>query len=148
MMPVRGFRGRPYADGSVRYGGEAGCSFFCDGALVPRPNARGQAINALKNSQLVETVLQLDRACKRQVERQHVLPEIPELPRILLGFAADELPPFEDSPALRRLAAKELGMPIHRLGTHSSALLERFLEDLWHQQLIQLCRGFCQALAG
>jgi hypothetical protein len=136
VMPIRGFRAQACSDGSVRYGGDAGCLFLYDGALIGRARAGGRAISAARNPTLVETVLRLDRACKRHVDRRGVLPRVPRLPRILLGFAPSEPPQIEDSPALRQLAARELRIPVGRLGANGSVLLDRLLRDIWERHLI------------
>lgn len=135
-MPLRGFRGKAHPDGSVCYGGDAGNLFLYDGAICPKHGAAKGAIVAVKNPMLVGLVLRLDQACKNQLESG--LPPIlmPKLPRILLGFSPTEPPCFEDSPALRRLAARKLGMPVNRLGSNGQVLLDRLLQDLWHRQLV------------
>ena len=135
-MPIRGLRVQANSDGSVLYGGEAGCRFLYDGALPPRPTARGQAINVQRNPSLVEQLLRLDRACKSHLNRHYRLTHRPRLPRIWLGFAPDQPPRFEDSPELRRRAAKEVGMPREHLGANGPVLLERLLEDVWQRHLI------------
>lgn len=136
-MPIRGLRAQARPDGSVRYGGDSGCLFLHDGSLMPRVRNTRSAINAANNAGLVETLLQLDRACKTRVVRIDRLPEVPRLPRILLGFAPNESPEFEDSPGLRQLAAIELAIPMERLGINGSVLLDRLLKDIWQRQLIQ-----------
>lgn len=135
-MPIRGFRAMAYADGSVRYGGDAGCLFLHDGSLIPRVRRTREAINAARNASLVETLLRLDWACKKRLDWIDRLPDVPKLPRILLGFAPNEPPQFEDSPALRRLAVKELCVPVERLGANGSVLLDRLLRDVWQRHLI------------
>jgi hypothetical protein len=107
-MPLRGFRAQAYRDGSVRYGGEAGCTFCFDGSLSPRPNAKGKALSATRSPGLVDLILRLDQACKVRIRGGHLIGSIPQLPRILLGFAPDQPPQFEDSIALRRKAARRL----------------------------------------
>lgn len=135
-MPIRGFQAQAHPDGSVHLGGDAGCLFLHDGSLIPRACRTRGAINAARNPTLVQTLLRLDRACKSQIGRLDRLPQVPQLPRILLGFAPNEPPEFEDSPALRRLAAEELGIPVERLGANGSVLLDRLLRDLWQRHLI------------
>ncbi len=46
----------------------------------------------------------------------------PQLPQILLGFPVHEPPGFEDSEALRELAAIELNVPVEDLGCNGDAL--------------------------
>jgi hypothetical protein len=135
-MPFRGFRARAYRDGSVRYGGEAGCSFHFDGSLSPRPNAKGQALSATRSPGLVDLLLRLDQACKVRIQGGHSIGRIPQLPRILLGFAPDQPPEFEDSIALRRKAARRLGVTLEQLAMNDPVLQERLLRDVWQRQLI------------
>lgn len=133
-MPLRGFRGQAYRDGSVRYGGEAGCSFCFEGSLSPRPNAKGQALSATRSPGLVD--LRLDQACKVRIRGGHSMGSIPQLPRILLGFAPDQPPEFEDSIVLRRKAARRLGITVEQLAMNDPVLQERLLRDVWERQLI------------
>jgi hypothetical protein len=135
-MPLRGFRAQAYRDGSVRYGGEAGCSFCFDGSLSPRPNAKGQALSATRSPGLVDLLLRLDQACKVRIRGGHSMGSIPQLPRILLGFAPDQPPEFEDSIALRRKAARRLGITLEQLGKNDPVLREPLLRHVWQRQLI------------
>jgi len=61
---------------------------------------------------------------------------IPQLPRILLGFAPDQPPEFEDSITLRHKAARRLGITVEQLAMNDPVLLERLLRDVWERQLI------------
>jgi len=133
-MPLRGFRAQAYRDGSVRYGGEAGCSFCFDGSLSPRPNAKGQSLSATRSPGLVEVLLRLDHACKVRIRGGHSMGSIPQLPRILLGFAPDQPPEFEDSIALRRKAARRLGITVEQLAINDPVLQEPLLRDVWQRQ--------------
>lgn len=135
-MPLRGFRARAYRDGSVRYGGEAGCSFCFDGSLSPRPNAQGHALSATRSPGLVDLLLRLDQTCKVRIRGGHSIGSIPQLPRILLGFAPDQPPEFEDSIALRRKAARRLGITVEQLAINEPVLQDRLLRDVWQRQLI------------
>ncbi|MDZ4818938.1 MAG: hypothetical protein SGJ20_08205 [Planctomycetota bacterium] len=132
-LPIRGFRARAHHDGAVEYGSAI---FSHDGALSPRPNAKRSAINALRNPSLCRLLIKMDRACKRQVSRHTRLPQIPQFPRIWLGFSPSDPPVFEDTPALRRVAARELGISEERLGTNSKVLLDLLLQDLWERNLM------------
>lgn len=53
----------------------------------------------------------------------------------MLGFAPNEVPAFEDSSVLRQIAARELGIPIERLGANGDELLDRLLRNVWEEQL-------------
>jgi hypothetical protein len=135
-MPLRGLRAQAYRDGSVRYGGEAGCTFCFDGSLSPRPNAKGQALSPTRSPGLVDLLLRLDQACKVRIRRGHSIGTIPQLPKILLGFAPDQPPEFEDSITLRHKAARRLGITVEQLAMNDPVLLERLLRDVWERQLI------------
>ena len=135
-MPLRGFRAQACRDGSVRYGGEAGCSFCFDGSLSPRPNAKGQALSATRSGGLVDLLLRLNQACKVRIRGGHLIGRIPQLPRILLGFAPDQPPQFEDSIILRRNAARRLGITVEQLAMNDPVLQERLLHDVWERQLM------------
>ena len=135
-MPLRGFRAQAYRDASVRYGGEAGCSFSFDGSLSPRPNAKGQALSATSSPGLVDLLLRLDQTCKVRIRGGHSIGSIPQLPRILLGFAPDQPPEFENSIVLRRKAARRLGMTVEQLAMNDPVLQERLLLDVWQRQLM------------
>jgi len=135
-MPLRGFRAQAHRDGSVRYGGEAGCTFCFDGSLSPRPNTKGQALSATRSPGLVELLLRLNQACKVRIRGGHSMGSIPQLPRILLGFAPDQPPQFEDSIVLRRKAARRLGVTVEQLAMNDPVLQERLLRDVWERQLI------------
>ncbi len=135
-MPLRGFRAQACRDGSVRYGGEAGCSFCFDGSLSPRPNATGRALSATRSSDLVEMLLRLNQACRVRIRGGHSIGSCPLLPRILLGFAPDQPPEFEDSIVLRRKAARRLGIMVEQLAMNEPVLQERLLHDVWQRQLI------------
>ncbi len=134
-MPLRGYRASANADGSIQYGGEGGPLFMYDGAKPPHPENRG-AINPYAKPALLDLLLRLDSACKRHLQGRQRLLEVPKLPRILLGFPPSEPPAFEDTPALRRLAARQIGIPLKHLGQNGPVLLERLLEEIWHRELI------------
>lgn len=135
-MPICAYQAKAATDGSVIYGGESRCLFSHDGARV-RPYRGGKgAINVFRNPSIVETVLMLDRICKKQLRKYATLRSVPRLPRVLLGFSPDDLPQFEDTLALRRLAAQKLEIPVERLGGNGAVLLDRLLRDLWEQQWV------------
>jgi hypothetical protein len=135
-IPVRGFRAAPRPDGSVSYGGDNESVFDFDAASVPRPGARSKTLDPARNPSIVELVQRMDRTCQNQAVRCGKLPRVPRLPRILLGFPPGSPPAYEETPALRRAAAKALGVPLDRLGTNGSVLMERLLRDTWEQSFI------------
>lgn len=135
-MPICGMYATAAADGSVSYGGKGRFVFARDAAIRSRPSRHGRAIDYLHEASLLETSMRMDAACRWKVTRRRRLPSLPVLPRILLGFAPFEVPPFEDTVALRQLAAKQLGVPIEKLGANGEMLLDRLLRDVWQGQLV------------
>jgi hypothetical protein len=135
-MPFCGFTASAKPDGSVLYGGENGQLFQYDASLAPCPEGSRGAINAFHEPRLVELVLRLHHTCRWRLHKSW-LPDVPRLPRILLSFAPNELPQFEDTPSLRNRAAIQLGMRVGQLGKNGPTLLRRLLEDVWQQHLIQ-----------
>lgn len=102
----------------------------------PRAGARGRTIDPVRNPALLETALRLDQ--RRQAVYKQGRPPACEvrLPRVLLGFRSDRPPAFQDTPALRQLAATKLSIPLKKLGQHGDALLQRLLVDLWAEQMV------------
>ncbi len=134
-MPLRGYRAQFEIDGSVSYGVHADTVFDYEGDFRFRRNAHGRCLDPYRNPSLGDLLLRLDRECSRRVDGRR-LPWTPQFPRILLGFAPSQPPQFEDTPALRRLAAKQLRVPLAQLGANGEVLLQRLLEDIWQQQLL------------
>lgn len=135
-MPIYGLKAVPSLDGSVVYGGPYGVLFRRNGAMCPRRNPYGQAIDIDRHPALLDLALGMEAYCRRRLAQRDFLPRIPKLPRILLGFAPSSPPPFEDTAALRRIVAAKLHQPIHRLGSNGPVLLEKLLIDTWHERLI------------
>jgi hypothetical protein len=135
-MPFCGFTASTNPDGSVMYGGEDGRLFQYDASLAPCPEGSRGAINAFHEPRLVELALRLHHTCRWRLNKSW-LPDVPRLPRILLSFAPNEPPQFEDTPSLRNRAALQLGMRVRQLGKNGPTLLRRLLEDVWQQHLIQ-----------
>ncbi len=136
-IPIIGLKAEMTSDGVVTYGRNGKVAFAHNAARLPTRNSRGNALNAARNPALTELALQLDRACLRFAGRANNLPTHPELPRVLLGFAPDQPPRFEDTPELRRIAAAELDIPTAHLGANGDVLLGRLLHDVWERQQIQ-----------
>jgi hypothetical protein len=137
LMPLRGFRAELGADGLVRYGHCGNALFFFNAAICPRARAFGVALNSFRNDSLIALMQQMDFVCGRQIQRKAFLPVIPHFPRVLLGFAPDRPPVYEETPALRQLAAEKLEMPVERLGSSGMVLLDRLLHDIWEQQFVE-----------
>lgn len=136
LMPLRGLKASLIADGNVIYGGSEGTVFRLNAAPIPVGNRRRNALIAARNPALVAVALQMDRACQRHLSRAKFLSRVPVLPRILMGFAPDRPPQFEDTLALRKLAAFQIGVPVYRLAANSEILVDRLLRDVWERQLI------------
>jgi hypothetical protein len=136
-MPIFGLKGIPSPDGSVTYGGRHGVLFRRDGAIRPRRNSFGQAIDIDRNPGLLDIALGMLAHCRRRLSRRGFLPQVPRLPRVLLGFSPSSPPPFEDTPALRSIVAAKVNLPVHRLGCNGPMLLERLLRNTWTERLIQ-----------
>lgn len=136
-MPIYGLSGIPLSDGSVVYGGPYGVLFRRDGAVRPRQNAIGQAIDIDRHPGLLDIALGMVASCRRRLSRREYLPQVPRLPRILLGFAPSSPPAFQDTSALRRIVAAKVNLPIRQLGCNDHMLLERMLRDAWSERLIQ-----------
>lgn len=135
-MPICGMYATAAADGSVSYGGKGSYVFVRDAAIRSRPKRNTRAIDYLREASLLDTSMRMDATCRRVVAKRCRLPTIPILPRILLGFAPFEVPSYADSPGLRRLAARQLGMPAEKLGVNGEILLNRLLRDVWQNHLI------------
>jgi hypothetical protein len=136
-MPIRGFRATMTSNGFVNYGGEGSVLFRHDAAAAPSKKSRRSPLNPQRNPALCQLALRMDLACERQAWRKRWLPRIPCLPKILLGFPVNQTPMFEDTPALRELAAEELDVPLNELGSNGEMLLNRYLRDLWDRQLMR-----------
>lgn len=122
---LRGVRGRLQIDGSVVYGGDGEREFQHE--VGAAGGARG--LSVIRNPSLVELHLQLDGYCERRVNDW--LPFVPRLPRIVLGFAADERPIYEITPALRNLAAQQIGLAPEQLAANPELLVDRLLRQTW-----------------
>ncbi len=133
--PFRAFGLDVDMDGNATYGVHASDKFYYDAATAFRIGARGRQIDPLRSPGLAELLLRMDRACTKKLGHLN-LPVIPQFPKLLLGFAPNALPKFEDTPALRRLAAKQIGVSRDRLGANGDLLLERLLHDVWEQHVV------------
>jgi hypothetical protein len=135
-MPLRGYHLDFAVDGSASYGAQSGPLFDLEVVLSPGHHASGRRLGASRHLSLLDLVLRMDRLCGNLAGRHRRLPVIPEFPRILLGFAPNQPPQFEDTPALRRIAACKLDLPLERLGSNGQLLLNRLLDDVWQEQLL------------
>jgi hypothetical protein len=134
-MPVHGYSSSIAPDGHLSYR-QRDLRFVYDGRLrASFGNADGR-LNAYANPSLTTLVLDIDRCCDRSNQEMRFAPSLPILPRIQLGFASDRLPEFEVTSALWQLAARNAAVPLERLDSNPSALVERLLEDAWASVLI------------
>ena len=124
---LSGLRGRLQGDGYVAYGSDGERQFQYDLDRDRHPSV-------VRNPSLAELHLQLDAACERRANDW--LPFMPRLPRILLGFAAGELPAYEVTPALRRAAAQRIGLTPARLAANPELLVDRLLRQTWESLVI------------
>jgi len=115
---LRGYRLNFEVNGSASYGCHAEPIFSFDGAGRPKRRAWGDRLDPYRSPNFVELLLRMDSYCTRERHGRNKLPVVPQFPRILLGFAPSQPPEFEDSPALRRLAAKKIDVPESHLGAN------------------------------
>lgn len=131
-IPVAGFHGQTRWDGSVEYGaGQA--AVHVNLAIRPKVGARRTVIDPEHNPSLLEVALQLDKHCQRAVLEGRSIAAQPTLPKVLLSFPNDKLPVFQDTPYLRELAARKVGVPVSALGSNGELLLDRLLRDTWDE---------------
>ena len=135
-MPIRGVHARLNADGSVAYRADEAALFLHDAACPPSTKSRSLPLNPSLNPSLTSVAQRMDHACERRLGRRRYLPSVPQLPQILLGFPEHQPPAYENTQALRDLAAAELSVPADQLGANGDALLDRYLRDLWQRQLL------------
>jgi hypothetical protein len=78
--------------------------------FVPRVDARGTVLNPAKNASWVQLALEVDHVRQRSTERNFMLPPVPTMPRVYVGFATAEamVSKFVITPTLRQLAAEGL----------------------------------------
>jgi hypothetical protein len=135
-LHLSGFRANVASDGFVQYGGAAGSEFRYDGAMRPFSGAKGAVLDPSRNPSLVDLLNRMDKSCRDSFGRPKPCPSFPRFPQILLTFAPSRPPEFEDTPALRRLAAKELGVSVARLSANGPELLDMLLRDVWESRVI------------
>jgi len=135
-MPVRGFRATAYNTGFVEYGGLTGCVFDLNASRRPYRGALGAVIDPVRNLSLLEVINRVDRSCQTALDQSRRLQRTPSLPRILLAFPPDRPPAYEDTPALRRLTALEMGCSEQRLGSTVRNCWTWYCADVWQSQQI------------
>lgn len=135
-IPFKGYRAIVRRNGLIDYESGGPC-LHLDLSRRPRPGVGGRVFDPERNPSLLDTALRMDKACKLAVASRRRLPGEPITPRTLLEFAASKLPPFQDTPFLRTLAAESLGIPVQQLGSNGGVLLSRLLHDVWEQAIMR-----------
>lgn len=125
---LTGVRGEDDRHGFVRYGRDGRREFQYD-ARQPLSAGAHNRLPAARNPTLVDLAVRMDKACRHRATGA----QTPQLPRILLGFAPDDLPPYEPSEALRRRAAHRLGIGVRRLNANPPLLIDRLLRQAWEE---------------
>jgi len=126
-IKVAGFRGRVAPNGYVRYGSFGNREFQYEARRLVR-GGRGQ-LPIASNPSLAELTLRMDTAVTRRID--HRLQQVPVLPRVMLGFAPDRLPEYEDTPGLRRFAAVQIGITLEHLNSNPPELVAHLLRGIW-----------------
>lgn len=129
-MMLSGCRGRVGISGEVRYGGRSDREFQYDVRRVVRGGGRNQ-LPIAGNPTLAELTLRMDATVTRRLDQR--LGSLPVMPRIMLGFLADRLPVYEDTPGLRRYAADLVGISLEHLNSNPPDLVEHLLRGIWEE---------------
>ena len=124
---LSGVRGELHADGFVDYGADGRRDFQYD--LGPEPDRCSRRLSIPRNPSLAELLLRMDVLADRLADE--VVRERPLLPRVLLGFAPQQLPPFEVTPALVTAAAHRIGVSPQTLATNCPLIREKLFEQEW-----------------
>jgi len=140
VIPFKGYRAMVHRNGEVDYDSGEPC-LHLDLWRRPRSGVGGRVFDPDRNPSLLDTALRMDKACKQSIASRRRLPTTPTAPRTLLEFAPSRLPPFQDTPALRALAADLIGVRVHQLGANGNVLLNRLLRDAWEQAIIRPADG-------
>lgn len=135
-IPVCAYGASTGANGDVRRG-SSDLRLRLDLRRRPQPGARGRTIDPARNPSLLETALRMDQRCQTLLRSGRDPADCIQMPRVLLGFAAQCAPAFEDTLALRQRAACKLGISIRKLGQNGVLLLQKLLRDVWEESLIQ-----------
>ena len=133
LCTFSGVRGRLGTDRNGEYGNDGGRAFQHD--IVAPEGERRSTVSTKQNPELAELLLRMDLAAENGAERAAVA--APQLPRIWLGFAAEDVPPFAPSPALVRRAAAGIGIAPEKLLANPPPLVERLLAQTWEEQLLR-----------
>ncbi len=133
---LTGFTANASVDGHVAYDKNV---FFYDVRQRRRAggSGRGRVLDHQRNPSLMETALALHAHCTKWLERSHRLAPCPSLPQVFLGFAPNEVPEYEETPAWREYVARDLEIPVSQLATRNATLLDTQLRNVWHERLRQ-----------
>lgn len=134
-IPVHAYGSTTGSVGDVRRG-ERDLRLCLDLRRRPQVGARGRVIDPARNPSLLETALRMDQRCQVLLRSGRAPADCLRMPRVLLGFAAQRPPAFEDTVALRHRAARKLGISFHRLGQNGDVLLDKLLRDVWDESLV------------
>ena len=133
-MTLAGCRGKVGISGEVRYGSRSDREFQYDVRRVVRGGGRNQ-LPIAGNPTLAELTLRMDATVTRRLDQR--LHSLPAMPRIILGFLADRLPVYEDTPGLRRYASDLIGIPLEHLNSNPPDLVEHLLRGIWEGAVLE-----------
>lgn len=132
-MTLAGCRGKVGVSGEVRYGCGANREFQYEVPHIVRGGGQ-KSLPIAGNPTLAELTLPMDATVTRRLDQR--LNSLPAMPRIILGFLADRLPVYEDTPGLRRYAADLIGIPLEHLNSNPPDLVEH-LFGIWDGAVIE-----------
>jgi hypothetical protein len=132
-MRLAGFRGRPATGGAVRYGTFGDRVFQYNVRRIAR-GGRGQ-LRIAENPSLAELTLRMDNVVTRRIDQR--LSQLPLMPRVILGFPTDRLPQYEDTPSLRRYAARQIGVTLEHLNSNPPELVEHLIRGIWEAIVVE-----------
>lgn len=136
-MPVHGFRAAYRQDNTLTYSD----LFAYDGKRRPEVGAKGRVIDPVRNPTMLDTVLLMHRECVKRADDTFQLPPMPVLPRVLLAYPKNHLPPFEETPALRQIVADRLNIRVGKLHTKQPDLLQRMFLNIWEECILMPGQG-------
>lgn len=110
-IDVIGYKTAMLPDGSIAIGGASRNPCAYDFGMPVSNKAVGRALNTKHNPEMCQVAFEMDLCRERYARTGEALSATPILPSVRLGFKRSSLPPFEETPALRRRAAARLGLP-------------------------------------
>ncbi len=136
-MPLHGFRATYRQDNTLAYSD----LFAYDAKRRPEVGAKGRVIDPVRNPTMLDTTLLMHRECLKFVDDTYQLPPVPMMPRVLLAYPHNHLPPFEETPALRQIVADRLDIRVGRLHTKQPELLRRMFLVAWEESILMPGQG-------